>query len=38
MEKDSGDHWINPYHYINYKNLSRREGAEDINKQDRWSE
>lgn len=38
MEKDASDHWINPYNYINYKNLSRHEGAEDINKQDRWSE
>ena len=38
MAKDGNDDWINPYHYINYKNLTRHEGAEDINKQDRWSE
>lgn len=38
MSKDEQGNYINPYHYINYKNLTRHEGAEDINKQDRWSE
>ena len=38
MSKDGQGKYINPYHYINYKNLTRHEGAEDINKQDRWSE
>lgn len=38
MEKDGNGDWINPYNYINYKNLISHEGAVDINKQDRWSE
>ena len=38
MDKDEQGNWINPYHYINYKNQIKHEGEEDINKQDRWSE
>lgn len=36
MEKDGEGHWINPYHYINYRDLIRDEDIEDINKQDRY--